>query len=443
MARVFPSDMFTFLMFALLYQLLGFPDCWISLSRSLIFRLRSASSSHFLIDFLEEELSFSNSFSVIISSLQVRTHSFVSSFSVMAGEGVQVAPEAEAPKVEAPPAETLPSQVAEPVMNPFASIMAKAEKQSLEKTLNELLTVVAAEKATIPKDLQVTDTEIDYMDQEDLSKLSCKCLVRAQTYLYGQVASNRGSLQLIVVAAKFLQAVAAQMESTFEDIKETTKGNAEGVDASLTAFSDAFGNFSNTMKDLVAGIRTSSSERKALQDGFNETLQQLEEYCKHVRGNTNDIKNSAANIKNTAANIQWELSELRTGGKSASTGTVDGNSGSLLAMLGVTVDNGLTNLLEGLTKIAHDLQIQLGNTIQESVERGTDPSKSHKRKYEEDQQAEFLPQKAELERARLAKIQQEKREKVYHPPRTQLTSFLGVDLPFHGSNLPKYGSFGC
>ena len=37
-------------------QLLGFPDCWISLNRSLIFRLRSASSSHFLIDVLEEEL---------------------------------------------------------------------------------------------------------------------------------------------------------------------------------------------------------------------------------------------------------------------------------------------------------------------------------------------------------------------------------------------------
>ena len=276
-------------------------------------------------------MSFSNSFSVIISSLQVRTHSFVSSFSVMSGEGAPAAPE-----VEAPPVETPPSQVPDPVVNPFAAIMAKAEKQSLEKTLNELLTIVAAEKATIPKDLQVTDT-------------SCKCLMRAQTYLYGQVASNRGSLQLIVVAVKFLQAVAAQMESTFENVGETTRGNAAGVDASLTAFSDAFGNFINTMKDLVAGIRTSSSERKALQEGFNKTLQQLEEYCKHVRGNTNDIKGSAAHIKNTAANIQWELSELRTGGKSAATGAVDANSGSLLSALGVTVDNGLTNLLEGLS----------------------------------------------------------------------------------------------
>ena len=73
-------------------------------------------------------------------------------------------------------------------------------------------------------------------------------------------------------------------------------------------------------EDLAAGIRGSSSERKALQKGLNKTLQQLEQYCKHVRGNTNDIKSSAGHIKNTAANIQWELSELRTGGKSSATG---------------------------------------------------------------------------------------------------------------------------
>ena len=43
MARVFPPDMFNFRMFAFLDQLLD-SDCWISLNRSLIFRLRSAFS---------------------------------------------------------------------------------------------------------------------------------------------------------------------------------------------------------------------------------------------------------------------------------------------------------------------------------------------------------------------------------------------------------------
>ena len=327
----------------------------------------------------------------------------------MAGEGVapanpeEVAP-TEAPNVTAPPAGTppVPDQV-----NPFASIVAKAEKQSLEQTLNELLTVVASEKATIPKDLQVTDEEIDNMGPEEVSKLSCKCLVRSQTYLYGQVASNRGSLQLIVVAVKFLQAMAAQMEVTFENVKENIKLGTEGVDSSLAAFAEAFGNFINTMKDLLAGIRASSSERKALQEGFNKTLQQLEEYCKHVRGNTNDIKGSASHIKTAATNIQWELSELRTGGKSASSGAVDSNGGSLLAAIGVSLQNEATNLLEGITKIAHHMQDELANRIPESVEKGVDPAKSLKRKREEQDQLDFQIAKAEMEKKQ--KEEEEKR----------------------------------
>ncbi len=78
--------------------------------------------------------------------------------------------------------------------------MAKAEKQSLEKTLDGLLAIAASERTTMVKDIQVSDEDIDNMFSEEMSKLSCKCLVRVQTYLYGQVASNRGSLQLIVVA---------------------------------------------------------------------------------------------------------------------------------------------------------------------------------------------------------------------------------------------------
>ena len=41
-------------------------------------------------------------------------------------------------------------------------------------------------------------------------------------------------------------------------------------------------------------------------------------------------------------------------------------------------------------------------------------------KYDEEQQAEFQRQKDELERAKLAKLQQERREKVYHPSTGQV-----------------------
>ncbi len=155
------------------------------------------------------------------------------------------------------------------------------------------------------------------------------------------------------------------------------------------------------MKDLVAGIRRSSSERKALQDGFNKTLQQLEEYCKHVRGNANDIKTSATHIKNTAANIQWELSELRTGGQSQASGDVTANGGSLLSSIGITVDNGLSSLLEGVTKLVHEVQAQMAAA----------PDPALKRKADEQMFAEFERQRRALEHQK----QQGRKEKCFHP----------------------------
>ena len=91
-------------------------------------------------------------------------------------------------------------------------------------------------------------------------------------------------------------------------------------------------------------------------------------------------------------------------GKEQESGKVSGQGGSLLALLGVAIDNQGTNISENLIKMGHH--------IQESVERGTNPLKSHKRKYEEDQQAEFQRRKEELERIKLAKQQQERRERV-------------------------------
>ncbi len=191
------------------------------------------------------------------------------------------------------------------------------------------------------------------------------------------------------------------MESTLATTGEIARDNAAGVDQSLKAFSEAYGNFiNNTRKDLVAGIRTSSSERKALQEGFNATMKQLEEYCKHVRGN--DIKTSANTIKNTAGNILWELSELRTGGKNPASGQVNANGGSLLSTIGVTVDSGLSTVLEGVTKLVHEVQAQMA--------AARDPSR--KRKANDEQMfAEFERQRKALELQR----QQEKKEKCYHP----------------------------
>ena len=132
----------------------------------------------------------------------------------------------------------------------------------------------------------------------------------------------------------------------------------------------------------------------------------VKEILSHVRTNTHlhtkEIKN-----------LQWQANEIRTGGKSRDSGEVSDQSGSLVATCVVSLENNMGLLLEGLTKFSRN--------IQEAVERGTDPSKSLKRKYDEEQQAEFQRQKDELERAKLAR-QQEPRERVYHPSTGQVMS---------------------
>ena len=97
---------------------------------------------------------------------------------------------------------------------------------------------------------------------------------------------------------------------------------------------------------------------------------------------------------------------------------MDSNGGSLLAASGVSLQNESTNLLEGITKIAHNVQGELGNRIQESVERGTDPAKSLKRKREEEDREEFQRAKAELEKKKKEEEEQRLKEQtvlVTHP----------------------------
>ena len=43
---------------------------------------------------------------------------------------------------------------------------------------------------------------------------------------------------------------------------------------------------------------------------------------------------------------------------------------------------------------------------------------------------------------RLIRLMPEEDLYITEQPRTQVTFSSGVDLPFYGSNLPKYGSFG-
>ena len=49
--------------------------------------------------------------------------------------------------------------------------------------------------------------------------------------------------------------------------------------------------------------------------GIRVALGQIEEYTKHIRGNTNEVKQSTSNMR-------WEIAELRTGGNAKDSGAV-------------------------------------------------------------------------------------------------------------------------
>ena len=164
--------------------------------------------------------------------------------------------------------------------------------------------------------------------------------------------------------------------------------------SSLDKFGTSFTTLGDTLKDMVASQRTSGNKEEELRRSMVREITATKEIPRHVRANTNG---HAKELKN----LIWEVAELRTGGKSPSTGDVDASSGSLLSTIGVTVDNGLTSLLEGLTKLAHEAE----EKIEENM--GPDP----KRKADDEMFTDFERQRKALEMQK----QPEKKQKCFHP----------------------------
>ena len=133
--------------------------------------------------------------------------------------------------------------------------------------------------------------------------------------------------------------------------------------------------------------------------------------CKNV---LEHIRTNTQNVVKAASNSSWELRELRTGGTAKDSGEVDAQKGSLLATLGVLGENQMSATIEQLGKLAADLR--------DAIEKGTEPSKSLKRKREEAEYAELLRQKEELQKEH----ERTKKYPITHPI-TQQQLFLTID----------------
>ena len=110
-------------------------------------------------------------------------------------------------------------------------------------------------------------------------------------------------------------------------------------------------------------------------------------------------------------NCTWQLSELRSGAADQS-GAVSSQAGSLLFILDKNVKTATQSVLEALGKSV--------TAIQETIEKGVHPDKSHKRK--------FKAQEAEdKERMARQKLDQEgPKESFFHPFSGQVSTSLGT-----------------
>ena len=161
------------------------------------------------------------------------------------------------------------------------------------------------------------------------------------------------------------------------------------IDPSQTAgtleeFGNAFGSLADTLKDLFSGQRVKDSMAEDQRRRVLAELSTCKNVLEHIRTNTQ-------NIVKSASNSSWELRELRTGGTAKDSGEVDAQKGSLLATLGVLGENQMSATIEQLGKLSADLR--------DAIEKGTEPSKSLKRKHEEAEYAELLRQKKNFKRS--------------------------------------------
>ena len=349
-----------------------------------------------------------NSFSSIISSFQVCIRILASSsLSVMAGEGVApVNPEITVPVVPTQPGGT------PPVTNDLAVM--EAELMTYRAAMLE---AAQLKKVKTPPALLEDQEESD--DPIVLAKQQLKVMTSLHNVCVNQFFAHETSLKAQMVETKaqetctnlllhrlgLVQHEVQRLADHLEKDLDLGASTLDHVQVSIQSFGDKFGNLSDTLKDIVSSHRARYATEDEMRKKILSEISGAKEFLQHIRSNTQSVSKSFQNLV-------WETQEMRCGGKDAASGTVSTQGGSLIAALNVTMENQGTLILEHLNK--------MGLEIKDAVEKGTDPHKSLKRKFEDDQQAEFQRQKEELEQAKLLRQQQERREQVFHPSTGQV-----------------------
>ena len=299
---------------------------------------------------------------------------------------VAVAPIATAPEDEHPPA-THPQGVSE--LSVLEAELKSYQAAMIEVTSMKEVKEKEGEVAILP---QMGDVE-----PGDVAKSQLQVLVNIQNVAARQLYAQEASLKAQMIASKMMdtciQIMGHRVKAVEAEMKDLAGHMAKDVDLgqstidhmqeSLSKFGDNFVSLSDTLKDLFSSQRTSGNREEELRRKVVAEVGSAKEILQHIRTNTNSHNK-------TLQNLMWVIQELHTGGEEQESGKVSGQGGSRLALLGVAIENQATSISENL--------IQMGHNVQEAVEKGVDPSKSYKRKREEQEMEQFKKAKEEMEK---------------------------------------------
>ena len=294
----------------------------------------------------------------------------------------QTSPEvtALAAPAEAPPAPT----GAPPAVPPSSEIdtgVLEVEMRGLSATMVEVTAVKKEDEVTpLPPATGA--------DPESLGQIQLDTLIQIQNGIAKQCSLQEASLRAQMVGSKMVETLSKLMGARSQSLeremktmllyleKEMNVGQnvMDSVEATMDKVTEALGGFAtsvgtlaDTLKDMAANQRTAQNVGDDQQKKMVAELGQCREMLVHVRNNT---KESVKDIKNCA----WQMSELRSGATDQN-GSVTSQSGSMLyLMISEDLKTSCQATLESMHKAV--------SAIQESIEQGVHPEKSHKRKLE-------------------------------------------------------------
>ena len=330
-----------------------------------------------------------------------------------------------------PPASGLAPTLGDGTTEPYDPKVMDVEVDSYLKALSGLAPAPRSPRTPSERQGEVEMKKVEILDTDDQDTQQLKTLQKIQGLLSAQLMVSEDQLKSTVLFSRIVHGMFKQLQFGLSEVHNVLLDQPDPQIFTLhfQKFGEAFNKLSETIKDLYAQQRVSSSSTDDVQKQVLKDLSVVKEFLGHIRTNTNGVAKSAKNL-------EWEAQELRTGGSNQQSGQASVKGGSLLATLSVESSNQADSLLEAIGR--------LNSSLTEAIQCGVLPAKSHKRKFrdaetqrqEAEKQQRMEKEKQEEEEKERARIEQEQKAKEQR---------FAVTHPLNGAvlhlNAEEYGKF--